>query len=187
MSRESKRGMAFAQLKAKGLIAENAKLTDTTKYLVVDVSGASGIFPLMDANTKNQIGGTNFDGNKLNVGRHLVIDGVKIEKATNTGGSTVITPATAQFLGDTRVPAELSNTEFRVIQSGLVPIDIPTSELSQRADSTYGVKYREFTTAPVLKANEEIGMFLYFPAGVTAPAGTILRVSFNCHQIKGDK
>lgn len=182
MSRESKRGMAFNVLKQKGLVQEGAKLTDTVKYIVVDISGASGIFPIMDSNTKRKVGVCNFDGNRLNVGRHLVIDGIKIEKAT--AGTT---PETAQFSGNTILPAELSNTEFRVEQSGLVPIDVPTNELNQRADSTYGVKFREFTTAPVLVANEEMEMFLHFPTGVTAPANTIVKVSFNVHQIKGDK
>ncbi|MFC7774085.1 hypothetical protein [Flavobacterium sp. GCM10027622] len=182
MSRESKRGLAFATLKNKGLVQEGAKLTDTVKYIVVDISGAGGIFPIMDSNTKKKVGVCNFDGNKLNVGRHLVIDGIKIEKAT--AGST---PETAQFSGNTTLPPELSNTEFRVKQGESVPIDISTSDLNQRADSTYGIKYREFTTAPVLVANEEMEMYLHFPASVAAPANTIIKVSFNCHQIKGDK
>lgn len=184
MSRETKRKLAFGQLESKGLVkaGSNARLTDTVKYLVVDISGAGGIFPIMDSNTKRRVGITNFDGNKLNVGRHLVIDGIKIEKAS--AGSTL---ETAQFSGNTIMPVELTNAEFRVEQRGTVPVDIPVSDLGQRADSTYGVKYREFTTAPTLVANEEIGMFLHFPAGVTVPASTIVRISFNCHQIKGDK
>lgn len=182
MNRESKRALAFKILNEKQLVQPGAKLTDTVKYIVVDVSNASGIFPIMDSNTKKKVGVCNFDGNTLNVGRHLVIDGIKIEKATS--GST---PETAQFIGNTTLPGEFSSSEFRVEQYNSVPIDIPTIELSQRAQSTYGAAYREFTTAPVLVANEEIGMFLQFPAGVSVPANTIIKVSFNCHQIKGDK
>lgn len=181
MNRYQKRNSAFEQLQKRGLIGQGARLTDTNKYLIVDISGASGIFPLMDSNTKKSVGVTNFDGNKLNAGRHLVIDGVKIEKAT--GGTT---KETATFLGNTTLPAELTNTEFRVEQKGLIPIDIPTLELNQRADSTFGIKARDFSTAPVLVASEEIGMFLQFPSGVTAPLGTIIRISFDVHQIKTD-
>jgi hypothetical protein len=181
MNRFQKRNAAFEQLQKRGLIGQGARLTDTNKYLVVDISGASGIFPLMDSNTKKSVGVTNFDGNKLNAGRHLVIDGIKIEKATS--GTT---RETAQFSGNTVLPAELSNTEFRVEQKGLIPIDIPTTEVNQRGEYIFGVHYRDFSTAPVLVASEEIGMFLQFPAGVTAPAGTIIRISFDCHQIKTD-
>ena len=179
MNRLQKRAAALQQLENRGLAQKGGKLIDTVKYIVKDISGASGIFPIMDSNTKRIVGKTNFDGNKFNPGRHAVIDSVKVEKAT--AGTT---EESASFIGDTTLPKELSNCEFRVEQKGLVPIDFPVNELNQPTANQKSTAYREISTSPVLVANEEIGMFIQFPAGVTAPAGTIVRFSFACHQVK---
>lgn len=178
-TRLQKRMGATKQLQNRGLLSAGGKIIDTVKYIVVDVSGASGTVYIMDSNTKKLVGVTNFDGNKLNAGRHLVIDAVKMEKAT--AGNT---PATASFIGDTTLPKELSNCEFRVIQKGLIPVDLPVNEMNQPTANQKSTAYREISTLPVLVANEEISMEIQFPVGVTAPAGTLIRVSFDCHQIK---
>ena len=178
-TRIQKRMGATKQLQNRGLLQAGGRVIDTVKYIVVDVSGASGIFPIMHSNTKKSVGVTNFDGNKFNPGRHAVIDSIKIEKAT-----TGATPEVAGFIGDTTLPKELSNCEFRVEQKGLIPVDLPVNEMNQPTANQKSTAYRELSTLPVLVANEEIGMFLQFPVGVTAPAGTIIRVSFACHQIK---
>ncbi|WP_394760300.1 hypothetical protein [Flavobacterium sp.] len=178
-TRLQKRSGAVAQLKERGLLNTGGRINDTNKYITVDVSGASGTFYVMDSNTKKLVGVTNFDGNKLNAGRHIVIDALKIEKAT--AGTT---PAGASFIGDTTLPKELSNCEFRVVQKGLVPIDFPVNELNQPTANQKSTAYRDVSTLPVLVANEEISMEIQFPVGVTAPAGTIIKVSFDCHQIK---
>lgn len=179
MSRLQKRMGATKQLQNRGLLQAGGRVIDTNKYIVVDISGASGTYHVMDSNTKKLVGVTNFDGNKLNAGRHLVIDAVKCEKAT--AGTTAVG---ASFIGDTTLPKELSNCEFRVIQKGLIPIDLPVNELNQPTANQKSTAYREMSTLPVLVANEEISMEIQFPAGVTAPAGTIVRFSFDCHQIK---
>ena len=171
-ARMQKRNGAIAQLRERGLLQGGGRVIDTNKYIVVDVSGASGIFHVMDSNTKKLVGVTNFDGNKLNAGRHVVIDAVKIESATD--GTT---PVKASFIGNTTLPKELSNCEFRVIQKGLVPIDFPVNELNKPSSSTRSTEYRDVSTQPVLVANEEIFMEIQFPVGVTAPAGTIIKVS----------
>lgn len=179
MSRILKMNGAIKQLQKRRLLEVGARVSDTNKYITVDISGASGTFYVMDSNTKKLVGVTNFDGNKLNAGRHIVIDGVKIEKAT--AGTT---PATASFIGDTTLPKELSNCEFRVVQKGFVPIDFPVNELNQPTANQKSTGYRDVSTQPVLVANEEIVMEIQFPVGVTAPTGTIIKISFDCHQIK---
>lgn len=163
-------------------ISESGKtyLTDKTFYLNVDLSGkGGGRAELVDSNTRRIEGITNFDGNKLNAGRDIVIDSVRFIEAVD--GATSI--QTADFSNtDGKAHASLAHAELRVEQAGKVLIDLPLTDFNKSDGDT--VHFRDISTMPILKAEEEFNIYLVLPNGVTVPANKYGRFEFRGIQAK---
>lgn len=164
----------------KGVDGRTPDIKDSTLYIAADASGIAGKKDLLTANTKALVGITNFDGNKLNTGRNVVINSARLLYTTD--GAEIVS---ADWQNEDRLPAELQNAEVVVTQGGRLVLSMPLSDL--QGDKFQA--WRKFANTPFLKANEPISVQLELPEGVTAPVsdGTVqsfIRFEFRVHQSK---
>lgn len=140
--------------------------SDTTLYVAFNASGVAGKVDLITANTKPVVGVTNFDGNKLNTGRNIVIAAARILYTTD--GSELVS---SDWQNEDRLPAELQNAEIVITQGGKSILSMPLTDL--QGDKFQA--WRKFSDTPFIKNNEIIKMELQLPEGVTAPieSGTV--------------
>lgn len=150
-------------------------LTDKTIYIAKSLKGMGGIVKLIDVNTKKEVGVTNFDGNKLNVGRDYIIDGVRVKFDT-----AALTTKTATW--SDALPAELLNAEIRIKQDNQLLFDMPLSDL---ANFNYD-DFRDISTSPIIRSGEEFEIELEFPQGSSFGAAdeANIRFDFRVHQGK---
>ena len=164
----------------KSVSGKPNKLSDTTLYIAADASGFAGIQPILDSNTKKMVGITNFDGNTLNTGRNIVINGVRLMYTTD--GDSV---KSADWQNNDRLPAELQNAEVVMKQGGEQIFAMPLTDLQ-------GYKYddwRKVTDRPFVRNNEPISIELQIPSEVTVPLATatvkqFIRFEFRVTQSK---
>ena len=182
---------AVAVIKAKhnqnkgGATVQGTAVTDKTIYIATSVKGAGGIIKLIDVNTKKEVGVTNIDGNKLNAGRDYVIDGARV--FFDSGNANV---RNADWKDD--IPAELLNSEIKIKQDNQLLFDMPISDLTDRIYGSGGVviggsnMFRDISTSPIIRTEEEFEIELEFPKGVSMSSSVeaSLRVEFRVHQGK---
>lgn len=168
----------------KNLVINSApKVFDTTKYLCADLEGRGGIVELVDANTKKIEGITNFDGNRLDSGRYVAIDGIRI-LAENTNALTI---NTANW---TATPAAvLLNSELQIFQ-GEDLFTIPCSELfnlHKGASTSNDEDFRQISHIPVLKPDVPFKINWKFPNGSSLPTDSsytgFVKLEFRCHEV----
>lgn len=155
------------------------KITDTTLYLAARVDGGSNIMKLTNDETKKQPGITNFDGNKLADGRDAVIDAIKVSCAR--GGVAL---NNVDWLGDNiQLPKELANAELKLVQSNVILLSLPLSDLVLSNDDD---NYRDISSAPLLSSKDPIEWILEFAEGVTLAAealqGTFIKIECRATQ-----
>ena len=142
------------------------KVTDTTLYLNARVDGKSSIVKLTNDDTKKGIGITNFDGNKLADGRDAIIDGIKIIYAK---GGLVLN--NVEWNGNRQaLPKELVNAELKLVQSNVILLNMPLSDLELSNDDD---NYRDIASTPYLSSKEPIEWILEFAEGVTLAADAV--------------
>lgn len=157
-----------ARRKALNLPVSNipTKVTDTTLYVVARVDGKSSIVKLTNDETKKAIGVTNFDGNKLADGRDAIIDGIKVKYAK---GGLVLNNVDWNVDKD-QLPKELVNAELKLVQSNVILLSIPLSDLELSNDDD---NYRDIASTPYLASKEPIDWVLEFAEGVTLAADAV--------------
>ena len=170
-------------------------LQDKTIYLNVFLGGAAGTINLVDANTRRLVGVTNLDGSKLNPGRDYIIDSIRF--MNGNGGSTANTPEQNQLIAKSvdytnGAIAVLRSAEFRITQGSNNLLDMPVSDLvgdivTGTGASPVTAGFRNISTNPLLRSNQEFSLELEFPNGVVMPAtgnGLCVRIEMRVHQAK---
>lgn len=152
-------------------------LTDKTIYISKSLKGMGGIVKLIDVNTKKEVGVTNFDGNKLNVGRDYIIDGVRV--LTDGVASNV---KNSDWVKGTGGNVELVNCEIRIKQDNQLLFDMPISDITNFNFD----EFRDISTSPIIRSGEEFEIELEFPQGVSVASDNELniRIEFRVHQGK---
>lgn len=152
-------------------------LTDKTIYISKSLKGAGGIVKLIDVNTKKEVGVTNFDGNKLNVGRDYVIDGVRILYDT-----TATNIKNANWLKYPASETEVANCEIRIKQDNQMLLEMPVTDMT---NFNYD-EFRDISTSPIIRSGEEFEIELEFPQGVSIANDNEvnIRLEFRVHQGK---
>jgi len=150
--------------------------TDLNKTLYVkkEISGG-GIINLIDANTLNSPGISNFDKNALQTGRVIVFDqitiGYKNDAASGKEG---------QLSYNTVAPAELQNAIFKISQNGKKVLELPFIDIHNLASGNKREdQYTNLKALGLLVDDKIIEMQLIFPAGVTLPTATKHYISVN--------
>lgn len=158
---------------------------DTTLYINANVAGISGIHNVVDVNIKKIVGITNFDGNKFNTGRNIIIKGVRALfcETSNPNGDSL---QKADWFNNDRLPAELQNSELSIMQGNKKKFSIPMSDLQ-------GQKFEDFRkvfTNPFIAHNEEFEIQIETPKGVSVPGEDVgkfvsyLRLEFQVAEAK---
>lgn len=161
--RQAALNRAIAVAQAKGIDVRNARYIDKTMYLAFDGKGQGGIVELVDANTKKIEGITNFDGNKLNKGRYVVIDSLRV-----LGESTATDLGKAKWVSELH-PA-LKNSELRIMQDGIL-LDMPVTDLHNEGNgSSNDDDFRDIVTAPIIMPEVDFKYDWVFPKGETVPS-----------------
>ena len=150
-------------------------LTDKTIYIAKSLKGMGGIVKLIDVNTKKEVGVTNFDGNKLNVGRDYIIDGVRV-----LYDGTVVSPKDGTW--EDTMPKELLNAEIRIKQDNQLLFDMPVSDMVNFKNDDF----RDISTSPIIRSGEEFEIELEFPQGSAFGGAdeSNIRLEFRVHQGK---
>ena len=149
-------------LTAMGVDTRNAKVMDRTQYITFDAKGKSSVVLLIDSNTKQLVGETSFDANKLNKGRYFVIDGIR-----------VLTEDTATTLHEAKWKSEahaaIVNSELKIAQDEDLLL-LPVSDLlTQLIGINSGDIFRSIASAPVIVPEKEINISWQFPQGASVP------------------
>lgn len=157
---------------------------DKTIYLNFSAAGQAGIVNLIDSNTRKIIGVTNLDGNKLNPGRDYIIDSIRF---MNAAGTDIMA---ADYTNG--VPVAMKNAEFRIVQGSNNLLEMPVSDLTGdlvAKDILAG--FRNISTLPMIRSNEEFAFELEYAKGTTVPAagttasgGLCVRIEMRVHQAK---
>ena len=156
-------------------------LQDKNFYLNVDLKGKGGAIQLVDANTKKIDGITNFDGNRLNGGRHIIIDGIRYQ-AENT--ATTLGAATWD---GTATPA-VKNSVLKISQ-GKEILFVPVSDLLVKDTATSNSDdFREISHLPIIAPDVDYKIEWQFPDGVSVlgDAGDppcFGRLEFHTHEV----
>lgn len=166
----------------KSPVARQARISDKTFYLNVDLGGVGGgIIDLIDNKTKKELGVTNFDGNILNSGRAVSIRSVRAFYASKRAGGL----STANWQNSDALPPELQNADLYFIQGDKKLIDLPMTDIQgfKQAD------FRGLITNGMVASQEEFKIQLDFPKNVSLPANTdatkqYLRLEFRLAEAK---
>lgn len=154
---------------------------DTTMYLTFNAKGKSNSIQLVDANTKRIEGITNFDGNKLDPGRYIVIDGVRA--LAETAASTTV--GTANW--DSAPQVALKNSELVITQNEEI-FRIPANEIFNlhRSNAVNNADdFREISHMPIIKPDAVYKIEWVFPneGGVPGTVDTsLVRLEFRAHE-----
>jgi len=168
-------------LQAWGISYNSYVAKDTTMYLTFDAKGKGSIVQLVDPNTKKLEGTTNFDGNKLDKGRYLVIDGIR-----GLYEATELTVGAAKWESD--AIAAIKNGELSIIQDGEI-FNLPLTEvfnIHYAAANGNGDDFRDLSHFPTIRPETVFKIQWTFPYGVVVPANVtaaLARIEFRCHEV----
>jgi len=108
------------------------RMKPTPSELFINTEFSSGgNVSLLDGNTTQQKGVTNFDGNRLENGRFFVIDGVTILYGEAAAGTKVWDVNYNKAL-----PAVLQSSDFVVRQNGEIIVKLPVAAIENAKKST---------------------------------------------------
>lgn len=156
------------------------ELEDTTMFLRFNAQGQAGIIQLVDTNTRKEAGVTNFDGNKLNRGKNIVIDSLRFR----FGYSGAAQIKAEKFNGTKAFPAEFYGANLVIKQGSKSILNIPVMDcLDENANNPL---WRELSAGRLIVAEKEYDFELEYPKGVTMPndAPQNIELSFRVHQVK---
>jgi hypothetical protein len=170
-------GTVSHQLKQQTIADLNNKslmLSPETLYVKKEITGG-GIINLIDANTLNLPGISNFDKNTLQSGRIFVFDQIAIQYKSDTGSGK---EGSLQY--NAAAPAELQNAIFRISQNGKKVIELPVVDLHNlAAGNNRADQYTSLKALGLLVDDKTIEMQLIFPAGVALSGATKHYVSIS--------
>ncbi|GIZ16215.1 hypothetical protein [Capnocytophaga catalasegens] len=152
--------MKVNQDKALNLPLSTMKPTPSELY-VNTIFTAGGNVPLLTGNITQEVGITNFDGNKLEDKRYFVIDGVTIQY----GEGTKATDKVFAVKYDKELPAVLLSSTLVIRQKNEIVLKLPVASI-EMAKKSFEV-YRKLGALALLEPNAPIEMFLETPMGST--------------------
>lgn len=156
------------------------ELEDTTMYIRFNAQGQAGIQQLVDTNTKREFGVTNFDGNKMNRGKNIIIDALRFR----FGGTGAALLKNERFSGAVSFPAEFYGANLAVKQGSKTILSIPVMDCLD--ENSNAPLWRELSAGRLLVAEKEFDFEIEYPKGVTMPAGDEqnIELAFRVHQVK---
>ncbi len=119
---------------------------------------AGGIVPLLNGNSTQEIGVTNFDGNRLENGRFFVIDGVTVQYGEAADSKKVFE---VDYKDD--VPAVLAASHLVLRQNGEVIVKLPISSI-QNAKKTDNF-YRKLGALALIEPTQTVELSIETPSG----------------------
>ena len=136
------------------------RMKPTPSELFINTEFSSGgNVSLLDGNTTQQKGVTNFDGNRLENGRFFVIDGVTILYGEAAAGTKVWDVNYNKAL-----PAVLQSSDFVVRQNGEIIVKLPVAAIENAKNSTEDY-YRVLGALAVIEPTQTIEMMIETPVG----------------------
>ncbi|MGG8495956.1 hypothetical protein ACQY1Q_06045 [Tenacibaculum sp. TC6] len=122
--------------------------------------GTSGNINLLDGESNNVRGVTNFDKNTLNEGRIFVMDGVSFAYSFEDPTTHV---ASVNY-GTSNLPAELRFANLVVKQNNEVLVKLPINSIVNSYEN--GVKYKDLGAFALVLPKHAIEVDIEFPSGV---------------------
>ena len=156
-----------------------ARMKPTPSELYVNAQfTAGGNVPLLNGNSTQEVGVTNFDGNRLDNGRFFVIDAVTVKYGEADAGKKVWEVAYNKEL-----PAELLASHLVVRQNGEVIVKLPISSIdnAKKSDDFY----RKLGALAVIEPTQTVDVTIETPAGSTITPATSGEKSFVQVLLKG--
>ena len=141
---------------------------------------AGGNVPLLTGNTTQEVGVTNFDGNRLESGRFFVIEAISILYGEAAAGTKVWDVKYEEG----NLPPQLRASHAVVRQNGDVILRLPVESIF-RAQKSATEKYRKLGALAVLEPNQTIEITVETPQGSTITPATSGHESFISFMLKG--
>lgn len=155
--------MSLTQETKALLNSGNLAAKDSTLYIRKKVT-AGGIVKLIDGETRQVVGLTNIDGNKLEQTRNFIITALGIKYGTD---ASITDPRLIDF-NSTAIPKALRNAELSVTQGSKSPVKIDVSTLiAGRNASPSSVEADRFNLKvwALIKEQATFELNLEFPDG----------------------
>jgi len=159
--RQAAYNRAAITVSKKGISPETFK--DRTFYKRINLKGQGGIVELMRDQVVKLVGESNFDGNTLDAGRHIIIDSVRV-----LGDGTAAAIGKAKW--ETLLPPALLNAELEIEQGGTV-FSMPISDLHKKGGTFVNDDdFREVASPVVLYPMRQFEIKVKFPKGESMAA-----------------
>lgn len=141
--------------------AEMARMKPTPSELYINTQfSAGGNVPLLNGNSTQEVGVTNFDGNRLDNGRFFVIDAI-----TLLYGEAAANKKVWEVDYNKEVPAELKASHLVVRQNGEVITKLPVASIENAKKSQEF--YRRLGALAVIEPTQTVDVTIETPAGST--------------------
>ena len=172
------RGTEFLkkQIEKKGYKWNTAKMKPMDAELYANAKiGTSGVVELLDGNTNEVRGVTNFNGNKLVKERVFVANGVAFGWAVADSATNV---AQVAYNYNT-IPDYLRHANLVLTQKDEVVIKLPLASINNATGKSTDTVYRDLSAFALIEDEALVKYTIEFPAGVDAglAAGKDLFVS----------
>ena len=156
----------------QGAINSNSfSLEPTDLYIKKQISGASGIYQILDANTKQLDGVCSFDSDgRMETNRAAVFNRLVVRYGLGNDGDS---PGGIDYV--TAIPKELANAELEILQDGDQVLRKSIKSLfagdgDKDSFNKNGDDHCELASIRLLRDEKDIKINLRFPAGVAMPA-----------------
>lgn len=148
-------------------IGAKIKPIESELYVNKAITVGGGKLPLLIGSTDNEIGVTNFDGNKLEEGRAFAIDGIAVNLTVSDASAK---PYNVDFTKTLTGPqlAAFQFANLNLSQKNERLISLPISAILNGQEGSYK-KYRELALT-LLKPKDKVEIEIEFPDGVTPAA-----------------
>lgn len=149
-----------------------ARMKPTPSELYVNaLINLGGNVPLLSGNSTQEVGVTNFDGNRLDNGRFFVIDAVTLLYGEAAAGKKVWEVAYNKEL-----PAELLASTLVLRQNGEVIVKLPIASINNAKKSDEF--YRRLGALALIEPTQTVEVTIESPAGSTITPATSGNKSF---------
>lgn len=143
-----------------GLTAEQAmRMKPTPSELYVNsIFSAGGSVPLLNGNSTQEIGVTNFDGNRLDAGRFFIIEAVTVQY-----GEAADTKKVWEVKYGDKMPEVLESSHLVLRQNGEVLVKLPISAIQNaKKMETF---YRKLGALALIEPTQTVELTIDTPSG----------------------
>lgn len=151
---------------SKNLQMPVARLKPTPSELYVNSKfAAGGVANLLTSNAVQEVGVTNFDGNKLEADRYFVADAITIQYGEGQASSKVY-----EIKYDVALPAVLLASHLVIRQKNEVIVKLPVSAIQNAKKSD--AYYRKLEALALIEPNSPVEIQIETPTGSTITPST---------------